>query len=137
MDIKPRTHLVKALPILCSFLLLPGLCSAALSVRVEPPKQQAAKTVVKLTLKNTFPGNIESARATVFLNDSNGKVIGQSTKWIIGGSRNAKPLLPNATTNYNFVIQTEKPVTSANVTFSRIVLEGGKLADLKDVIIEK
>jgi hypothetical protein len=75
------------------------LAQAELVVKVNEPKQQGAKAVIKLTLKNTFPENIESARATAFLSDSEGKVIVQSTKWVIGGSPKSRPLPPDSTTN--------------------------------------
>ena len=40
---------------------------AALSVKLDQPKATGQKTVVKLTLKNSFTENIEGARATLFL----------------------------------------------------------------------
>jgi hypothetical protein len=129
---------MKTLIIMSLLLLMQAVGTAALLVKVEPPKQTGAKAVVKITLKNTFEEKIESARATVFLNDAQGKVVAQSTKWIIGGSPDSKPLAPNTTTTYNFVIDTDKSVAAANVIFSRLILEGGKLADVKkDVVIEK
>jgi hypothetical protein len=49
---------------------------------------------------------------------------------------------PRATNFFNFVVATAKPLTTSNLTakvsFSRVVLEGGKLADAsRDVQIER
>lgn len=121
---------------LMAFAYSPAM--AALTVKVDSPKKTGAKVVLKLTLKNGFEQKVEGARATAFLLDGQGKVIGQATKWVIGGSSESKLLAPNATTTYNFVIETDKGVESANVTVTRLILEGGKLADVKKgVIIEK
>jgi len=110
---------------------------AALSVKLDKPKTTGTKTVVKLTLKNTFNERIGGARATVFLIGDQDKIIGQRTAWVIGGEPDKPALKPNATTTYNFVIETDKPATSARVIFNRIILAGGKLADpQKDVKIE-
>jgi len=95
-----------------------------------------------LTMKNNLTEKVESARAVAFLLDEHGKVVGQSTKWVIGGE-SAKSGLPVGATNvFNFVITADKPFATTNlitrVNFSRIVLEGGKQADVnKDVRIEK
>ena len=111
--------------------------SAALSVKLDKPKTTGSKAVVKLTMKNTFTEKIEGARATVFLIGEQDKIIGQRTAWVIGGTKDKPPLKPDATTTYNFVIDTDKPVTSARVIFNRVILEGGKLADpQKNVTIE-
>ena len=50
-----------------------------------------SKSVVKLELKDTFPGEIESARVVLFLRDDQGKVVGQSTKWVLGGGKKDNP----------------------------------------------
>ena len=119
-------------------LLAATVSNAALTVKVETPKQQGAKAVVKVTLRNTFRERIEGVRATVFLTDSQGKVAGQSTKWIVGGSMEGQGVAPKGTTNYHFVIEAKRPVSSANLIVNRVLLEGGKVADVKrDVIIEK
>ena len=111
--------------------------NAALSVKLDAPKTTGQKTVVKLTLKNTFTENIEGARATLFLIGDKDKIVGQRTVWVIGGTKDKPPLKPDATTTYNFVIDTDKPVTSTRLIFNRILLQNGKLADpQKDVKIE-
>ena len=65
----------------------------------------------------------------------------QSTKWVIGGSEDKPGLAAGATNAFHFVITGNKPFTTTNLTakmsFSRVVLEGGKLADVsKDVHIQ-
>jgi len=77
-------------------LLCPLLANAALVVTVDQPKISGSKAVVTLTMKNTLTEQIESARAAVFLLDEQGKMVGQSTKWVIGsGPNNAKSALPS------------------------------------------
>src|SRR5665213_587120 len=110
--------------------------SAALVVQVDPPKTTCSKVIVKVDLQNTYTNKIQSVRAAAFLLNDQGKVVGQSTSWIIGGGKDKPPLESNAKTTYNFVVTTDKPFTKAKLLVERIVLENGKLANaLKDVQI--
>lgn len=113
-----------------------------LVVIASQPMVVGDKTVVKLAMKNGLAEKIKSARAVIFLQDDQGKVIGQPiTRWVIGGSEKA-PGLPAGTTNsFNFVITGDKPLLATNptvkISFSRIVLEGGKAGDVtRDVLIQ-
>lgn len=114
---------------------------AQLAVIVSPPKVVGQKAVVPLAMRNDLSEKIESARAVVFLLDEQGKAVGQpTTRWIIGGSPDKPGLAAGATNAFHFVIASDKPFTSTNLTakvsFSRVVLEGGKLADVtKDVSV--
>lgn len=112
----------------CAFV-----AQAQLAVTVSPPKVVAQKAVVPLAMKNNFSEKIESARAVVFLLDDRGKMIAQGTRWVIGGSQDKPGLAAGATNAFHFVITSDKPFTTTNLTakvsFSRVVLEGGKLAD--------
>jgi hypothetical protein len=120
-------------------MLCPLLASAELFIAVAPVKVTGQKAIVPLAMQNGFSEKIESARAVVFLLDEKGKMVGQTTKWVIGGSRDKPGLESGATNAFHFVITNDKPFTSTNltakVTFSRIVMEGGKLADLNHVIL--
>ena len=115
-------------------LLLPLLASAQLAVTVSPVKVTGQKAVVPLAMKNNFAEKVESARAVVFLLDDQGKMVGQATKWVIGAGRDKSSQAPGATNAFNFVVATDKPLMTTNLTakvsFSRVVLEGGKLADV-------
>jgi hypothetical protein len=110
--------------------------AAALVVQVEPPKFTGSKAIVKLELQNTYTNKIQSVRAAMFLIDSQGKVVGQLTSWVIGGGKDKPPLESNAKTTYNFVIATDKPFTKTKLIVTRILLDGGKLVSLKDVQIQ-
>jgi hypothetical protein len=126
---------------LCLTLLGDITARAQLAVTVLPPKVVGQKAVVPLALKNNFSEKIESARAVVFLLDKRGKMLGQGTRWVIGGSQDKPGLAAGATNAFHFVITGDKPFTGTNltakVTFSRVVLESGKLADVtKDVKVE-
>jgi hypothetical protein len=117
-------------------LLLLGVLTAKaqLAVDVSPLKLVGQKAVVKLELKNGFAEKIESARAVCFVMDDQGKMVGQATKWVIGGdgASNGTGLVAGAKANYNFVISTAQTTTTnltAKIQFSRVILEGGKSMD--------
>ncbi len=127
---------------LAALLLCPLLASAQLAVTVSAPKVTGSKVVVKLEMKNNFAEKVESAKAVVFLLDDQGKIVGQSTKWVIGGTTDRPALEPKSGTTFNFVIPATKPFTATNlaarVSFSRAALEGGKLANVtKDVRVQE
>lgn len=121
--------------ILIVFLLSMGAAHAQLAVTVFPPSVISQKAVVPLAIRNGFAEKIESARAVVFLLDEQGKSVGQpTTRWVIGGSQGKSGLAAGATNAFHFVIASDRPFAATNltakVTFSRVVLEGGKLADV-------
>ena len=128
--------------VLCCNLLFALAAQAQLAVTVSPVKTTGSKAVVPLAIKNGFAEQIESARAVCFLLDDQGKVVGHSTQWVIGAGREKSPLAPGATNAFNFVVAADKPLTTTNLTakvsFSRVVLEGGRLADARrDVQIKR
>jgi hypothetical protein len=111
-----------------SFALLVSLVARAeLVVKVDAPKTTGSKTVIKLTMKNTFAEKIQSARATVFLHDSDGKVVEEATQWVIGGTKEKPGLATDTSTTFNYVITTDKPFAKAKVIFNRVVLDAGEL----------
>lgn len=116
--------------LLSASMLATGSVHAALIVMVDSSKQIGKKVVIKLTMKNAFTEKVESARAQVFLLDDKGKITGQAVRWVIGGTKDRPALAPNAETTFNFVVATDKPFATNKVTLTRIVLEGGKLADV-------
>ncbi len=130
-------HFVRALACLALFH---AAAQAQLVVTVSPPKVIGQKAIVPLTLKNNLSEKIESARAVVFLLDDQGKAVGQpTTRWVVGGS-DTNGLAAGASNTFHFVITSEKSFKTTNLTvkvsFSRVVLESGKLADpVKDVRI--
>lgn len=121
---------------LAAMLLSAALTNAhaKLVVKVGEPKRTGAKAVITLEMKNTFVEKIESARAVVFLLDDQGKVVGQMTRWVIGGTKDRPPLSSDSTATYNFVIPTDKSFTKTKVTFSHLLLEGGKAVDVKQSV---
>jgi len=124
---------MKLKSILLSAIAISLTVRADLVVKVDEPKTVAQKTVIKVDLKNAFPEKIESARAAIFLLDEHGKIVGQSTKWVIGGTKANPGLDAGKEMTFNFVVQAQRPIVTTNltskITFSRVVLEGGKLAD--------
>ncbi len=113
--------------------------SAQLTVTISPVKRAGQKAVVPLALSNGLPQKIESARAVCFLLDEHGKMVGQATRWVIG-NRKSKGLPAGGTNAFFFVVTSARPIATTNLTakvsFTRLVLEGGKLADpSKDISI--
>jgi len=115
---------------------------AQLAVTVSPVKVTGQKAIVPLALKNNLAEKVESARAVVFLLDDQGKMVGQSTRWVIGGAKEKPELAAGATNAFHFVIASlaSSGFTTTNLTakvqFNRVVLESGKLADVtKDVSV--
>lgn len=111
---------------------------AQLTVTVVSPKVFGQKAVVPLKLKNNLSDAVQSARAVCFLLDEQGRMIGQSTKWVVG--QNQQELEPKGETTFNFVITNPQPFTTTNLTarvsLSRLVLAGDKLTKPnKDVVI--
>jgi hypothetical protein len=119
----------KLIFILSALLLTAGAAQATLTVKVDKPKLVGKKAVIKLTMKNTFTEKIESARAQVFLLDDQGKVVGQAVRWVIGGTKDKPSLAPDAETTFNFVVATDRAFTTNKVTFTRLILDGGKIVD--------
>lgn len=112
---------------------------AQLTVDVSPPKLASRKAVVPLAIKNGFTESISSARAVVFLLDEQGKIVGRETRWVIGGGKDMPALAPGATNIVNFVVSANKPIATSNLTarvnFTRLVLEGGKQADISKAVM--
>ena len=111
---------------------------AQLVVTVSAPKVVGQKVIVELAMTNNLAAPIESARAVCFLLDEQGEMKGQSTKWVIGGTKNRPALQPQSGTTFNFVITTPQPFISTNLTakvsFNRIVFVGGQSADITKAV---
>ena len=122
-----RIHLI--LPIFV-LLIASTIARATLTVKLDEPKQVGNKTVIKLTMKNTFTKKIESARAQVFLLDDKGRMVGQAGRWVLGGTKDKPALARDAETTFNFEVSGDKPFTTNKVTFTRLILEGGKVVDV-------
>jgi hypothetical protein len=112
---------------------------AQLAVTVSSPKITGQKAIVSLAMTNNFAESVESARAVCFLLDEQDKMIGQSVKWVIGGTKDHSALSPKDGTTFNFVITGTQPFTMTNLTakvsFNRVVLVGGKLADANKAVV--
>jgi len=127
------------LGIILFYLLGLVAASAQIIVTVSSPKIVALKAVVPLAITNGFSERIESARAVVFLLDEHGKTVGPpTTRWVIGGSADEPGLAAGATNTFHFVIASDKPFATTNLTakvnFTRLVLEGGKVADVNKTV---
>jgi hypothetical protein len=114
--------------------------SAQLAATVSPPKIVGQKAIIPLAITNNLADGVESARALCFLLDGQGKMIGQSAKWVVGGTKDRPALESKSGTTFNFVITSPQPFATTNLTakvsFSRVILAGGKLANpTKDVSV--
>src|ERR1043166_489769 len=93
--------------VILSFILLTGVTRAGLAIKLGEPKTYGQKTLVRLEMQNSFTNKIESARGVLFLLDDSGKVLGQETRWIIGGTKDRPPLAPGARMSLLFVLQSQ------------------------------
>jgi hypothetical protein len=127
-------NLIKTL--FCFALLFVASAKAQITVSVAPPKITAQKVVVQLDMTNELTSEVKSARAICLLLDEHGKMVGQSTKWVIG--QNKASLDPKGQAIFNFVITTPRPLISSNLTakvvFSRVILDGGKVVDPRKAV---
>ena len=87
-------------------------------------------------LTNRYPEKIESARVTLFLIDGAGKVVGQSTRWVIGGSPDKPGLESSAGTLFYFVVDSDKPFKTNRVFLNRVVLSNGKVVSPLPSVVE-
>jgi hypothetical protein len=76
---------MKTTAFLSLFLVYALAAKAQLAVTVSPVKIAGQKAVVLLNMGNHFEKSVESARAVCFLIDDQGKMVGQSTKWVNPG----------------------------------------------------
>lgn len=133
-----RIEAMKLVGTLFCFLCAATFVKAQLAVTISQPKITGQKAVVPLAMKNNFSQKIESARAVCFLLDEQRKVVGQSTKWVIGGSQNKPGLAAGATNAFHFVVTSDKAFTATNLTvkisFSAVVLEGGNPAAVNEAV---
>ena len=126
-----------------TLLLIVETAHAQLAVTVSPVKVTGQKAIVLMTMENNFAEIVESARAVVFLLDEQGKMLGQATRWVIGSQTqpgSGSGLRSEGTNAFHFVIASEKPFTTTNLTakvsFSRVVMAGGRMVDVgKEVVI--
>jgi hypothetical protein len=124
------------------FLLCGLTVHAQLAVTVSPVKVAGQKAVVTLAMTNYLAAvPVESARAVCFLLDDHGAMVGQSAKWVIGGTKDRAPLPPKAGTTYNFVVTSPRVLGATNLTpkisFSRVALTGQPSPDPKAVVTEQ
>jgi hypothetical protein len=130
------THIYKSFFYLVLFSTIAA--HAQLAVMISPVKIVGQKAVVTLAMKNSLAEKVESARAICFLLDDQGKMVGQSTKWVIGGTKDRPALEPKEKTTFNFVITSSQPFTTTNLTakvsFSRVILENGQVADMNKTV---
>jgi hypothetical protein len=125
--------------LLCFVFFCSFHTAAQLTVTVLPPKITGQKVVVQLEMKNGLTNNVGAARAICFLLDAQGKMVGQSSKWVIG--QNKIGLESKAETKFNFVITSPRPLATSNLTakviFSRLILDSGPVTDLRNEVIVK
>jgi hypothetical protein len=126
--------------LLAVVLFCPLLATAQLAVTIAPPKVVGQKAIVSLAMTNNLAAKVESARAICFLLDGQGRMVGESSRWVIGGTKERPALAPNKGTTFNFVVSSPRQFATTNLTakisFSRVVLADEKLADVRrDVVV--
>ena len=120
------------------FLSFAFAAQAQLAVTVSPVKITGQRVIVPLALTNHLPQSVESARAMCAVLDEQGKMVGQSAKWVIGGAPNRPALSPQAGTTYNFVITSPRPLETTNliarIVVNRVILEHGQITNANAVV---
>ena len=118
-------------------LVVPILAYAQLTAIVFPAKVAGQKAIVGVHLQNNFTNDIESARAVCFLQESQCKMVGETTKWVVGEKKSV--LRAGASSSFNFVITGHETFAdtnlSAKISFIRITLDNGSFVNARDVII--
>ena len=84
------------LSVLLVFVLSVVCVLGGLEVEVTSPEALGQRILINLSMHNQFLQKIESARATVFLLDPQGRVVGQSAKWVIGGAKDDSVARPQS-----------------------------------------
>ncbi len=119
-----------------------AVAQGKLDVHLSPVELTGQKAVVKLEMINHLAEPVVGARAICFVSDAEGKVVGQGSRWVIGGSSstNRVSLVQGGTNVFHFVVGAGQPWASTNLTaklvFSKVLLQSGKTADArKDVSI--
>ncbi len=126
----PTEQAAKNMKTFLGFIALCVTCSssiAELAVGTTASRTVGSKAVITLGLTNSYTDKIDSARATVFLVNHAGKVVGQSTRWVIGGSPEKPGLNANAGTLFHFVVEAKQPFKTNRVFVNQIVLSGGRV----------
>jgi hypothetical protein len=102
---------------------------ATLAVQIDEPQWTGSKAFVKISMRNTGTNAVQSARAVLFLFDEKGKVVGHRAEWVIGGTRDKPGLAPEGTAKFHFAILTKEPVKKTKLTFTRIILDDGRIIE--------
>ena len=117
---------------------------AELVVTPSRPQVVGDTVVVTLQLRNDLEEPIEAARAVVFLQSEDGKLLDHRAQWVIGGRTGGASLEPGATKTFLFVLtrrslraRTRIDGLQSQVMFNRLVLAGGRIGSVKrDVKVE-
>ena len=123
-------RLLFRIPFIISCLCFSVRIEAQLAVNVFAPRIAGQRAIFPLALSNGFPSTIESARAVMFLLDSEDKVVGQGSRWIIGGDTNRIGLSAAATNIFHFVVPINgKAFVSQRLTVTTLKVSNNKSAN--------
>jgi hypothetical protein len=121
---------LKLLPLLAYTALA---AHAQLAVTVSPVQITGQRVIVPLAITNNLPQSVESVRVMCAVMNEQGKLVGQTARWVVGGAPGGAALASNAGTTYNFVITSPQPLAGTNlspkIVVSRVVLEHDQVAD--------
>jgi len=141
---------MKIIVIVFSLLILaPLFVHATLEVGVTT-ETTGSKALVKISIKNNFDQKLKATRAWVILLDDKGKIVGQKAQWLSNpkkkkqtGNKKRKSnkthvdLEAGDTLEASVVVNTTRPVADTKLTFSRIILGDGTLADVRKSLVAK
>jgi len=131
--------------------LTPFFAYATLEVGVTT-ETTGNKALVKISVKNNFTQSLKAARAWVILLDDKGKIVGQKAQWLNNPKKDKKKKAGNKkrksnkthvnleagdTLEASVVVNIIRPVADTKLTFSRIILGDGTLADVRKSLVAK
>jgi len=106
---------------------------AQLAVTVSPVKIAGQRVIVPLAITNNLPQSVESVRVMCAVMNEQGKLVGQTAQWVVGGAPAGAALPSKAGTTYNFIVTSPQPLVGTNlspkIVVSRVVLEPQQVVD--------
>ena len=107
--------------------IFPSALWGNLLVSVDGVESKTNTGTVVFSLVNKSEQAVKAARAWIFIFDEKGKVVGSHAEWIIGEKENAQSFSAGGKQTFTSQVPTKGNVATAQVTFSRIVMEDGSL----------
>lgn len=108
------------------------------NIEIATSEVQSAnnKAILSIKARNSFDQDIQNARIWVFAMNDKGEVVGQKAQWLHDSetSEDANWLDTEGETEFKLTVDTKAKATQTKVTFSRIIMADGSLADVQKAV---